>query len=258
MKLQLIKDGIRNSFLYKAYHHYRTIKDLKSWSTHDHEMLEFYSQFLSAGSLCFDVGANVGNRVKIFLELQANVVAVEPQHECVKILKETFGKNLHLKIAQTALGAYVGESEIMISNSNTISSMSSEWVTAVQKSGRFSEYVWSKKQQVSLTTLDHLISQYGEPDFIKIDVEGFEYQVIQGLSRPISMMSLEFVPECIETTVKCIEHLENLGAIELNYSIGESMKFSLKKWIGPEEMKKYLLESLKESPIFGDIYIKSV
>jgi hypothetical protein len=71
-------------------------------------------------------------------------------------------------------------------------------------------------------------------------------------------MSLEFVPECIETTVKCIEHLENLGAIELNYSIGESMKFFLKKWIGPEEMKKYLLESLKESPIFGDIYIKSV
>lgn len=257
MTLQSLKGRVRNFFLYKAYHHHRLIRNLKSWSIHDREMLKFYSQFLSAGRLCFDVGANIGNRVKIFLELQADVVAIEPQDECVKILKEVFGKNLHLKIVQKALGEHDGVAELMISDSNTISSMSPEWVRAVKESGRFKEYLWDKKQKVLLTTLDSLIEQYGPPDFIKIDVEGFEYQVIQGLSQSISMMSLEFVPECIESTLKCIEHLESLGEIRLNYSIGESMKFSLENWIKPEEMKNLLSELSKDSHLFGDVYIKS-
>src|SRR4030095_3844364 len=93
-----IKRIVRNSFFYRVYQRHRLIKDLKNWSIHDQEMLEFYSQFVSSDKLCFDVGANVGNRVKIFLELQANVVAIEPQNECVQILKQVFGRNRHLNI----------------------------------------------------------------------------------------------------------------------------------------------------------------
>ena len=42
----------------------------------------FYSQFISKDNLCFDIGANVGNRTSVFAALKAKVIAVEPQKYC--------------------------------------------------------------------------------------------------------------------------------------------------------------------------------
>ncbi len=109
-------------------------------------MLEFYSAFISPGNLCFDIGANVGNRVRVFLKLQADVVAVEPQDECVKFLKVVYGNNRRLTLVQKALGEENGLAELHQSNANTISSLSQEWIEAVRNSGRFSEYTWDKKR----------------------------------------------------------------------------------------------------------------
>ena len=136
--------------------------------------------------------------------------------------------------------------------------MSPEWINAVKKSGRFTRNVWNQKQRVPLTTLDNLIEKYGTPAFIKIDVEGYEYQVIQGLSKPVSMLSLEFVPEIIESTYKCIDYLQHLGKIKLNYSVGESMQFALEEWTTPHEMIRLFSDFSKESKVFGDVYIKFI
>lgn len=250
--MQFIKNFIKHSPLYGVIKWYRVKKEAILWTAHDQKMLDFYSQFISRGALCFDVGANTGNRVKIFLKLQANVIAIEPQNECVKILRTGYGNNKHLTIIQKAIGESEGEAEIMISNARSISSLSQEWVEAVRKSGRFSEYSWNMKQIVPLTTLDRLIEQYGTPSFIKIDVEGFEYQVIKGLSQPVKALSLEFTPEFIESTFRCIDHLQRLGDIQLNYSIGETMQFVLAKWATPKEMVR-ILSSLRE---VGDVYAR--
>jgi FkbM family methyltransferase len=256
--IQSVKDAVRNTGLYKNYQRIRLIESLKKWTPQDEEMLRFYSQFIPAQALCFDVGANIGNRVKIFLALNADVIAIEPQTECVGILNKVFGKNRQLKIIQTALGDREGEAEIMISDSSTISSMSPEWINAVKTSGRFAEFVWDQKKKVPLTTLDKLIDQYGTPAFIKIDVEGFEYQVLSGLTRPVSMLSLEYVPEIIELTYKCIDYLHHLGNIELNYTIGETMQLVLEKWTTPDEMKRLLSSISNRSELFGDVYLKFV
>lgn len=139
MPLQFMKNLIKNSFLYKVYYHRQLINELNFWSVNDQKMLEFYSQFISTGRLCFDVGANIGNRVKIFLKLYLNVVAIEPQSECVKILKKVFGKDLHLKIIHAGLGNHEGKAELMISNSSTISSMSRQ--TGSGLSGKVEDFL---------------------------------------------------------------------------------------------------------------------
>lgn len=254
--MQFIKKVVKHSILYKPLYRLRARNVLRQWTAHDQEMLEFYSKFVSRGTTCFDVGANIGNRVKIFLKLQANVVAVEPQDECVQILRTGLGSNRNVTIVQKALGESEGEAEIMISNSNSISSLSTEWIESVRKSGRFSEYSWNKKQIVPMTTLDRLIEQYGSPSFIKIDVEGFEYQVIKGLSQPVKTLSLEFTPEFIESTFKCIDHLQRLGDIRLNYSIGETMRLALEKWVAPQEIVRILSSLRDDNRLFGDVYVQ--
>ncbi len=256
MAIEFIKKISKRTFLYEIISSFRTRNAFARWTVHDQEMSEFYGKFVSRDALCFDVGANIGNRVKILLALRARVVAVEPQAECVKILRTVYGNNRRLTIVHKALGEAQGEAEIMISTANTISSLSPDWIEAVIKSGRFSDFSWDRKRVVPITTLDKLIQEYGIPSFIKIDVEGFEYQVVKGLSQPVKTLSIEFVPEFIDATFRCIEHLLSLGDIRLNYSVGETMGLALENWVTSEEMIAILSGFRDDRMLFGDVYVQ--
>ena len=218
--------------------------------------LLFYSQFVPGSSLCFDIGANVGNRTKLFLLLGAHVVAVEPQEDCAHRLNTIFGSNRRFRLVNKAVGSLEGQAEIFLTNENTISSMSRDWIKAVKTSGRFGNYSWDHSRTVQVTTLDNLIDEYGVPEFIKIDVEGFEREVVSGLSKSVKTISVEFTPEFLDSTLNCIEHLKTIGPIELNYSIGESMELALKSWTTPEELMRLLKAVPNDARFFGDVYIR--
>lgn len=214
-----VRRMLAKTFLQRVAQRYRNQMQAKQWTALDQAMHDFYAQFILPGELFFDVGANMGNRTKIALKLGADVVAVEPQNECVRVLKACYSKNKRLTIVQKVLGPLEGQAEIMLSNANTLSTLSKEWIESVKGSGRFQEYSWDKKQVVHMATLDKLISQYGMPAFIKMDVEGFEYEVVRGLTHPVKSLSLEFTPEFIEATFKCLDHLQGLGEIETIFSL---------------------------------------
>ena len=254
--MEVIKRAVRRTFMYQIIKDLRTRKALSRWDAQDQRMLAFYSHFVAAGELCMDVGANVGNRTKVFLRLGATVVAVEPQERCLKILEKAFGDNPRLRLVGKALGEIESQAEMLVSDADTISSLSEKWIAAVKESGRFSQHRWDKKQTVQLTTLDSLIAEHGVPAFIKIDVEGFEYQVIKGLSRPVRVLSLEFTPEFMDPALQCIEHLQRLGTIRMNYSIGENMSLELGGWVSPEECIKVVSKLGRDNKAFGDIYVR--
>jgi FkbM family methyltransferase len=233
-----------------AYHRLQFHK----WTHEDQQRLEFYQQFIKAGDLVFDVGTNLGNRSKIFLKLGAKVVGIEPQPRCVDFLKSMFKNESRFHLEQTALGSAPGEAEMAISDASTISSLSTDWMDAVKESGRFGEASWNKTIKVPITTLDHLIQKYGTPAFIKIDVEGFEDQVISGLHQSTGPISLEFTPEYIQGTLRCINHLAQFGTLEYQVSMDESMEYSLPNWVNQTEIVTYLEQIPKNK--FGDLYAR--
>lgn len=216
-------------------------------------MLAFYSHFINNGDLCFDVGANIGNRTEIFLKLGAKIVCIEPQVSCVKILNQQYGNNRAVIIINKGLAEKEGHLEVHIcENATTISTMSEKWM----KEGRFSaDYRWTKTQLVPVTTLDNLINQYGTPKFCKIDVEGFEYNVLKGLSKPIPFISFEFTKEFFDDSKKCINHILSIDHADFNCSIGESSQLLFSSWITPEELYAKL-DSFGEKLLWGDIYVK--
>jgi FkbM family methyltransferase len=217
---------------------------------------QLYSQFMGRNDLTFDIGANEGNRTKVFAQLSRKVIAVEPQANCVKSLHAQFNGNAKIIVVPKALGAREGLAEIMIANASGISSLSPTWVQAVQESGRFSEFKWSEKQTVEVTTLDRLVEEFGVPSFIKIDVEGYEFEVLSGLSRPVRGLSFEFTPEYLPAAFRCIETLCSLGDVKFNYSLGESMKLALQDWVPRERITSMLSKYANNIDVFGDVYAR--
>lgn len=257
-----IKNAIKRSCLYRVIQHARMLSRLSiaQWTKRGRRMLRFYSQFIKPGDLCFDIGANVGIVTKMFLKLgAAKVLAVEPQAQIMDNLRIVYGRNQRVTLLQKALGEAEDQAEMMIcSSAPAITSLSNEWIDSVKASGRFSNYTWDKKQIVQVTTLDKLIEQHGVPSFVKIDVEGYEYQVIQGLTKPVHTLSLEFTPEFIESTLQCVEYLSTLGNIRFNYTLAEPSMLELCAWVTAEQMIQILLGYPKDYKPHGDLYARFI
>jgi FkbM family methyltransferase len=216
-------------------------------------MMNFYRQFVRSGDLCFDVGANMGNRSEAFLKLGARVVAVEPQPECAGILSEKFRGDPHFTLVQKGLAPQEGQATIHVGNASTLGSMSQAWIQKVQDAHLFEGCTWERKLVVPTTTLDILISQFGVPDFCKIDVEGFEFEVLRGLSQPIGGVSLEYTLAVLDPAIQSIRRLASLGMTQFNYSEGESMTLALPEWVDAETMVGVLTHP-ERTVKFGDVY----
>jgi len=229
---------------------------LRTWQTRQRR-LRFYRQFIPHGGLCFDVGANVGNRADLFLALGARVIAVEPVAETAALLRQRFAQNSRLIVLETALDATEGQTTITVCSPHWLSSISADWLAATERTGRFPRRKIIAKRVTSLTTLDHLISVYGVPAFIKIDVEGYELQVLRGLSQPVPTLSFEYHPETLHEAAACLEHLTSLGALHANFSRGESLTWALPEWQTPAQLLAQLNEETTHDRLqFGDIYVR--
>jgi FkbM family methyltransferase len=215
----------------------------------------FYKQFISKNSLVFDIGANHGQKAKTFLFIGAKVIAVEPQIECVQDLKKNLGSHKNLTIIEKGVGEKEEVKTMFISaGSDMASTFSEDW-----KNSRFESMVnWDQKRAIELTTLENLISHYGIPDFCKIDVEGFETEVLKGLKSKIKVIGFEFAEESLLSCFEALEILENIGFNEFNISKEEKFVLEFSKWMSKEEFLKFLEEEcdVNRKEFWGDIYCR--
>ena len=209
-------------------------------------------KLLNSGDLFFDIGAHLGEKSKKILDKNLKIVMLEPLPQCVKQLKEIFKNNKKVEIVEKAVGRIIGNTILEVNSKiPTISTMAKHW-----KSGRFSNQTWDQKISVEVTTLDHLIKIYGLPSYIKIDVEGFELDVLLGLSQKAGIISFEFTSEFLDQTTKCLDHLKKIGYSKFNFSVGESRKFFF-EWSNTDNLIfKLNNESKNNKLLWGDIYCK--
>jgi FkbM family methyltransferase len=209
----------------------------------------FYRAFVRPGDLCFDIGAHVGDRTGHFLALGARVVAVEPQPGPLAVLRRLYGSDPRVVLLAAAVGAAPGEAELAIDPANpTVASLSPEWRAQVARDPSFAGTDWRERHRVDVTTLDALIAAHGAPQFCKIDVEGFEAAVLQGLS-------FEYIAAAREPALAALERLAALEHYRFNRSPGESMRFPIAEWRSHSEMAAEL-RALPSNAGSGDIYAR--
>lgn len=217
---------------------------------------KFYADlFRNKFPLIFDIGGNVGTRTSVFSSLGDLVVVLEPNKELVAILNSRFRQS-NVKVIDKACAATSGLKEFHLADNHLVSTLSTQFIFQKQESGAKNR--WVKKSQVETISLDELVTIYGTPDFCKIDVEGYEKEVLSGLNQRIGMISFEFNYPAFESdTLWCLERLSSLGYTSFNFSIGESLKFHFSKWVSIEDISAIF--HLKEFPFgacYGDIYAK--
>ena len=211
-----------------------------------------YGRFVKPGDLVFDIGAHVGDRVAAFRRLDAKVVAVEPQPALAFTLGVMFGRDGNVVLKRVAVGRSTGDVRLLVNIDNpTISTASDAFVHAAHDAPGWQGQTWDKSIRVPMTTLDALIEKHGVPAFIKIDVEGFEEEVLLGLTRPVAALSFEFTTIQRDMARACVDRCVALGLTRFNAAIGESQEIG--DWRSAEAIGQWL-DELPHDANSGDVY----
>jgi FkbM family methyltransferase len=213
-----------------------------------------YRRFLKRGDLAFDIGAHVGDRVASFRRLGARVVAVEPQPALVRTLRLLNALDRKVAIEPVAVGRREGTIKLKLNPRNpTVATASDSFIAAADGAAGWEGQRWTKTRTVPMTTLDALIARHGVPRFTKIDVEGFEDEVLAGLSQPLPALSLEFTTIERLVALRAISRLSQAADYKFNAAIGESQAFEFAEPVDALTIARWV-ETLPMEANSGDIY----
>jgi FkbM family methyltransferase len=219
-------------------------------------MERLYGRFIKPGDLVFDIGAHVGDRVAAFRRLGARVVAVEPQPALRTTLKLLHRRDRAVTIEPVALGRSVGTIDLRLNLDNpTVATASPDFIRAAAGAAGWEGQAWTRTLAVPMTTLDVLIARHGVPAFIKIDVEGFEAEVLAGLSRPVAALSFEFTTIQRSIATAAIDRCIALGYASFNAVLGESQTLVHEDWVTAAQIAQWLT-ALPHAANSGDVYAR--
>lgn len=210
---------------------------------------KFYKKLIKKDHLCFDIGANLGKKSNLFLSLGARVIAFEPQSNCHKELQKINHPNF--SYFPYAVGAKDEEKELQLANHIEVATFSESFI------GYFKNDTlqWNASEKVLVKKLDTLIETHGIPDFCKIDVEGYEFEILSHLTYKLPCIEFEFTGGFIPETIKNINLLDK-GTTVYNYMLNEHPSFELKEWVSAPVIVK-ILKNIPIERLHGNIFVKN-
>ena len=150
-----------------------------AWHAHEAAVADFLRARVSPGQCCFDVGANVGIYVLQLARWSApdgRVVAFEPNPATLRVLRRHVRLNhLDSRVTVVPMGAGAAAGDALLYDTEAGSGLSR--IGAVHPGTR----VPVTPQTIAMTTVDEYCRTSGlVPDWMLIDVEGYEYEVLRG------------------------------------------------------------------------------
>lgn len=139
--------------------------------------------------IAFDVGANVGQTAKGLIRYfpRASIYCFEPVSSSYTALVRTYGKFKNVRCIQKALGRSSGTASMQLRKD-------SESNTLINREGPEKE-LSGELETVSIDSLDSFCASenIGHIDILKMDVQGWEMEVLSGAQNMIDRMKIHFV-----------------------------------------------------------------
>ena len=232
------------------------------YGTHDERyVITKLLKLIKPGDICWDIGANIGfytcllaSRVAVCVSQSEEcfqsgaVVAFEPATHTCAYLHENVCLNqfANVTVVNKGLGDSMEQRHLYYSEA----ALAEGTASLKYAKGR------AASEPVTLDTIDNLIRELPVPDFIKIDVEGYQLEVLRGgeyclkTHAPLLMAELKDVGETNRADFREIEQY----VAELGYSLYEIRKHSLKRCARISDTKKRNFFLVNEdSPTFRRI-----
>jgi FkbM family methyltransferase len=192
----------------------------------------------------FDIGAHVGKWSLANMATCDEVIAVEASPWTFQQLRDTVKNAPKIKILNYAVcNRNNQDTTFYHAKTNTLSTLNIEWLT--NRNSRFCNKTPFVATQCKTITLDTMIEQFGKPQFIKIDVEGAEFDVISSLSQPIPLLCFEWASELREMFMQCIDYLHNvLGYNDFFIQYGDDYTFRPTTFIDYAKVKSEFIKTI--------------
>jgi FkbM family methyltransferase len=227
---------------------YRSLFSREQLAAH-RAMSMFYGRFIGKGDLVFDIGAALGEYAEVYCGLGAHVVAVEPNPDRCRRLRR-LARHLRMNVEEAAIGAQLGTAKLQLCDEANFSTLEPRWKDRAAESG--SGVKWVGEIEVKVTTVAELAKRYGFPSFVKIDVEGFEEQVLDGLGCQPQALSFEFSLYVREAAYRCLAK-PALAEYEFNAMLGRSFELVHDRWLSANQIAQWIESMPNTENEYGDL-----
>jgi FkbM family methyltransferase len=224
-------NAVKDNFLFRAF----VLKIEYQFRSRFHEIDYFIVSKLSIRTYV-DVGANVGRYINLLKSNTINIVAFEPLKYLFKILRLIF-RHKRIKLFNYALGK--NNMNSVINYSKVFNEHQEELLSSMSEASVSNRFKYNKTERIKIIKGDVILRKYSNVDLIKIDTEGYEFKVVQGLRETIKK---NFPILLIEIEKR---HSRNflrtfLFLTKINYNIYYCNKLNSLKLLNYKDIKNFL------------------
>ena len=162
--------------------------------------------------LFFDIGANRGDATIVAVTLGYDVIAVEPSRIYAELVQNFIYDPRVIPLKFAVSDKDNERVEFYEAQEDGLSTLNKDWLTSPNMPYNGKPF---RTIHANTITIDTLAKIYGEPDLIKIDVEGAEWSVFNGMTRKMGMIAFEWTQATIEEHQKQLDYLRDLGYTEV-------------------------------------------
>lgn len=159
-------------------------------SGEQHVIKKVLPKYMGASPVLFDVGANIGNYSKVLHNTfpSADIFSFEPNTVTYEALEKNLGEFHNIRRCNLGLSRETKEASIYFEQQNHISPFTTLYKELVPEQDVL-------EMSIHLTTLDNFCYEHGieEIDFLKIDTEGHEYDVLMGAKEMIRNQKVKII-----------------------------------------------------------------
>ncbi len=178
--------------------------------------LEAFARLIPSGATVFEVGAHIGYISVYLAKLVGNsgqVVVFEPSRENLSYLRRNVASRDNVTVVPMGVGDAVGQLTLNVENLTGQNNSFLDTYNTFESNARSSHIdVSIRHELVDVTTIDAWLGTHAQrPSFLKIDVEGFELQVIRGMRDCLKTLRPMLMVEVTQNSEQVFHELDGHG-----------------------------------------------